>query len=182
MGSKVTIVLANGFEETEALVPADVMRRAGLEVTLLSINAERNVTSAHNITVVADRTLADGFPEYDLIILPGGMPGTKNLFECAQLTEELKKAYSKGKKLSAICAAPMILGQLGMLMGRRATAFPGFEQYLDGATQIGGRVVTDGPITTGISAGAAFEFGLELISVLEGTEKSKQIADAIILK
>ncbi|MBP5366246.1 MAG: DJ-1/PfpI family protein [Bacteroidales bacterium] len=182
MAKKVTIVLADGFEETEALAPADLLRRAGIEVTLLTINNEPKVTSSHKITVIADSTLSAGFGDYDLIILPGGMPGTKNLFACQPLTDELKRAYANGKRIAAICAAPMILGQLGMLRGRRATAFPGFEQYLDGASAIGGQVVTDGPITTGIGAGAALDFGLELISVLDSADKAKQIAEAIIMK
>lgn len=182
MVHNIVTILADGFEETEALAPVDLMRRCGFNVRLLTINQTVTVTSSHNITIAADDTINNGFGQYDLIMLPGGMPGTKNLFANQQLREELIKAYSENKWIAAICAAPMILGQLGMLEGRKAICYPGFEQYLEGAQLTNKQVVTDGNIITAIGAGAAFDFGLEIIKNLENIDAANKIAKSIMLK
>ncbi len=173
--------LANGFEEVEALAPLDILRRAGLAVTTVGVGGEY-ITGSHNITVKADITdadFADGAPE--CVILPGGMPGTKNLDASAVVHKAIASASARGALICAICAAPMILGKLGLLRGKNATCFPGFEDYLDGAN-IGGRAVRDGNIITGIGMGAAVEFGLEIVAALKDRETADKLAAAILAK
>ncbi len=181
MAKRVVIFLANGFEETEALAPLDVMRRAGIEVELVSIEAELTVTSSHTVKVVADSLLSDGVGDYDLVMLPGGMPGTKNLLADQRVCDEVLRAAQNGKHVAAICAAPMILGRLGLLKGKKATCFPGFEGELEGAKHINVPVVTDGNIITGRGAGAAIDFGLAIISALLSSDKSLETARQITL-
>ncbi len=173
--------LAQGFEEVEALAPLDILRRAGLAVTTVGIGGEY-ITGSHNITVKADITeadFADDAPE--CVILPGGMPGTKNLDASAVVHKAIASASERGALICAICAAPMILGKLGLLRGKNATCFPGFEEYLEGAN-IGGRAVRDGNIITGIGMGAAIEFGLEIVAALKDRETADKLAAAILAK
>ncbi len=181
MPQRVIILIADGFEETEALAPLDVMRRAGFDVQLISISESLNVCSSHNVKITADALLGDGIGEYDLLMLPGGMPGTKNLLADERVCNEVRRAAQKDKVVAAICAAPMILGRLGLLKGKKATCFPGFENELEGAKHINIPVVTDGKIITGRGAGAAVEFGLALITALDGSDKSFEIARQITL-
>lgn len=179
----VYVFLADGFEEIEALCPVDLMRRADISVTTVSISESKTVVGSHNIRVEADTVMSklriDELPE--LILLPGGMPGALNLSKDARLIELIRTSYAAGSKLGAICAAPFILGELGLLEGRSATCYPGFESQLRGAYVSGKRVVTDGGITTAIGMGASVQFGIELIRVLRGAELSEKIADAIHL-
>ena len=173
--------LANGFEEIEALMPLDLMRRAGLEVTTVGIGG-KDITGSHGITVKADITdsdLADNAPE--CVILPGGMPGTKNLDASPVVHKALDDALENNSLICAICAAPMILGKRGILRGKKATCFPGFEEYLDGAT-VGGRAVRDGRVITGIGMGAALEFGIEIVAALKGREEAEKLAAAVLAK
>ena len=173
--------LANGFEEIEALMPLDLMRRAGLEVTTVGIGG-KDITGSHGITVKADITdsnLADNAPE--CVILPGGMPGTKNLDASPVVHKALDDALENNSLLGAICAAPRILGKRGILRGKKATCFPGFEEYLEGAT-VGGRVVRDGQVITGIGMGAALEFGIEIVAALKGREEAEKLASAVLAK
>lgn len=175
--------LAAGFEETEALCPLDLLRRAGLEVSTVGIGG-KSVTGAHGITVEADMTdtayiaLRDDKP--DMIILPGGMPGTLNLDASDAVAYAIRTATESNAYLAAICAAPLILGRRGLLKGRRATCYPGFEDELVGALEIGGRVIRDGKIITAVGMGAAAEFGFELISVLKDPETAGKIREAIL--
>lgn len=175
--------LAAGFEETEALCPLDLLRRAGLKVSTVGIGG-KFVTGAHGITVEADMTdtayisLRDNNP--DMIILPGGMPGTINLDASDAVAYAIRTATESGAYLAAICAAPLILGRRGLLKGRRATCYPGFEAELVGALEIGGRVIRDGKIITAVGMGAAAEFGFELISVLKNPETAGKIREAIL--
>ena len=173
--------LANGFEEIEALMPLDLMRRAGLEVTTVGVGG-KDITGSHGITVKADITdsdFADNAPE--CVILPGGMPGTKNLDASPVVHKALDDALENNSLICAICAAPMILGKRGILRGKKATCFPGFEEYLEGAT-VGGRAVRDGQVITGIGMGAALEFGIEIVSALKGREEAEKLAAAVLAK
>lgn len=174
-------LLADGFEETEALVPVDLLRRMGDNVTLASIKEDDlKVTSAHNISVVADELISNiEIGDIDVVILPGGMPGTKNLDNDKNVHKIIEVLYEQGKLVTAICAAPMILGKKGMLEGRNVTCFPGFENDLKGATILKQHAVTDGNIITAKGAGAAIEFGLAIVEYLHGKEASEKLAETI---
>ena len=201
------LFLAPGFEEVEALAPLDLLRRAGLSVTTVAIRTadcnaildecrrigtsatnlwddDLTVTGSHGIPVTADMnegdfsTLLDESFSPEALILPGGMPGTSNLDASAAVETALTLAAAKDAYLCAICAAPMVLGKRGYLVGKRATCFPGFEEYLHGAT-VGGKVIRDGKIITAAGMGVAQEFGLEMISVLVSPEKAGEIRAAI---
>lgn len=175
------VFLANGFEEVEALAPIDLLRRASFEVTTVSITEHLAVIGSHNIPVVADVTLdACDFTDAELLVLPGGMPGTKNLAACEMLTNLLKSHASAGKPIAAICAAPSILGGLGLLEGKEAICYPGFEGALAGARISDRRVVQDGNILTAAGAGVAVEFGLAAIEMLSNAEQSDSIRKAIL--
>ena len=164
---KVALLLANGFEEIEALTPVDVLRRAGISVDMISIYDEPFVCGAHSILVKADKTYSESTPgEYDLLIIPGGMPGSLNLDKCKFTNTMIDAILNKNGRIAAICAAPLILGRRGMLNGKRAVCYPGFESELIGATIDSCGVVTDGNITTARGMGVALEFAKELVSLL----------------
>lgn len=175
--------LADGFEEIEALCPVDIMRRAGLDVTTVGIG-KKEITGSHKITVtadIADYELSDiDTKKIDLIFLPGGMPGSKNLDESATVHSALDSAIKQDSYIAAICAAPMILGKRGILNGRTAVCYPGFESYLNGATLSSKRVVVDDKIITAMGMGAATELGLKIVELLCSTEKSDALRKAII--
>ena len=173
---KVNAVMTDGTEEAELLNVVDILKRAGAEVNLVSI-AGKTVTSSHGVTLTADGTLQDTeLTDCDLLFVPGGMPGSKYLGECKALTSAIDGMLSAGKKVAAICAAPaLVLGNNGFLKGKRATCFPGFEQYMVGATVTGARVERDGSIITARGLGCAIELGLELVSILFGKDKSDEI-------
>ena len=162
--NKVFIFLANGFETVEALAPVDVMRRAGLDVVTVSITADRNVVSAQGVTVVADALLGScDFSQASAFVLPGGGVGTDNLSACEPLHAELKKAAGEGKLIAAICAAPMVLGRIGLLEGLKATCYPGCEGALFGATYTATAVEEAGNIITACGPGASFAFGFAIV-------------------
>jgi len=168
--------LATGFEDIEALAPVDIMRRAGLQVETVSITDEIVVTSAHGIGVVADRTLAEiDFDDAELLFLPGGLPGATNLDACQDLREGLLQHHRAGRPIAAICAAPLVLGHLGLLNDSRATCYPGFETELGRAQYTASLVEQDGLFITGKGPGAAMELGYVLVERL----KDKQTADAL---
>lgn len=178
---KVSIFLADGFEEVEALTPVDLLRRAGAEVTLAAVGEKKEVTGSHGITITADHLFADiDFTDIDLLVLPGGMPGTLNLKACEPLLTLLKEHDAKGKKLAAICAAPTVLGYVGLLQGKKATCYPGCEEGLTGALPVTEPVVTDGTITTSRGVGTAIPFALSLVAGLFGTEKADELAKSIV--
>ena len=181
---KVFAFLADGLEEVEALMVIDLLRRTHkIDVTMVSITGNEIVTGSHNIKIIADEVISNiDFEEGDMIFLPGGMPGTLNLGECAVLTDNIVEYNKKGKKLAAICAAPSVLGQLGVLSGKNATCYPGFEDKLTGAIYKGESVATDANVTTANGLGSALELGLELIRVLVDEESSEQVAKAIQYK
>lgn len=178
------LFLAEGFEEVEALTPIDMLRRAGCKVTTVAVGNALSVVGSHGIEVKAD-ALIDDISEDDargseLIVLPGGMPGTTNIDKSEKAHRLINAAYDNGKRLAAICAAPMILGKMGLLEGKNAVCYTGFEEYLKGATVCTQKAVTDGRITTARGAGAAIEFALELVTVICGKDVSEKIRHGII--
>ena len=172
--------LANGFEESEALSTVDVIRRAKLELKLVSIN-ETYVTSSHNVTVKADITIdqISDYEDIDAIILPGGMPGTLNLQNSEKLRDIILYCNENNKLICAICAAPMILGNLGLLKNKDATCFPGFEKELKDANVKTDKVVKDGNIITAKGAGVSFLFGYEIVAALLSQEEADDIKSAM---
>lgn len=176
----VYLFLANGFEEIEALAPLDLLRRAGVKVTTVGIGGT-NITGAHNITVVADVCDSNAaFSDIEAVILPGGMPGAKNLDDSPIVDEVLKVAEQQQAYLCAICAAPMVLGHRGYLKGCNATCFPGFEDELKEARLSDCRVVTDGKRITAAGMGVATEFGLAIVGALCGYDTADKLRSAII--
>ena len=174
--------LAEGFEEVEALAPLDLIRRAGLEIKTVGVGS-KTIVGSHGIPVVADMTadeLSDDTP--DMVILPGGMPGTKNLDACETVHKVIADAIGNDAYICAICAAPMILGKLGLVRGKNAVCYPGFEKYLDGATVSDKKVVRDGKIITAKGMGAAVEFGLAIVEALRGAKTADELAIATIAK
>ena len=174
--------LAEGFEEVEALAPLDLIRRAGLEIKTVGVGA-KVITGSHGIPVTADMTdaeFADNAP--DMVILPGGMPGTKNLDASETVHKAIADAMKNDAYLCAICAAPMILGKLGLVRGKNAVCYPGFEEYLDGATIPDKKVVRDGKIITAKGMGAGIEFGLAIVSALKDEKAADDLAVATISK
>lgn len=170
------MLLADGFEETEALLPLDLLRRAGLPVKTVAITANP-VVGSHGIPVLADITPSEATEAIDLLIFPGGLPGATNLDASPEAEALLRRAIAENARIAAICAAPMIFGKRGLLNGKRAICYPGFEEYLTGAEIAkDARVVTDSLITTGIGMGAAAEFGLELVSLLASPEAADKLA------
>ena len=175
--------LANGFEEVEALAPLDLLRRAGCDVTTVGVGGGDTIVGAHGIAVgadIPDTMFRDSKPE--MIILPGGMPGTRHLDESRTVDAALRSAINTGAYIGAICAAPMVLGKRGYLKGKAAVCFPGFEEYLDGAIlqPKGVKVITDGKIITAVGMGAAVEFGLALVRVLKGDGAASSLCSAIL--
>lgn len=177
------IFLAPGFEECEALIVVDVCRRAGLSIQIISISGEKTVVSSHNVSVVADCILSEvDFDTLDMIILPGGMPGTKNLEACEPLMEQVDAFYKAGKCVSAICAAPSIFGHKGFLNGRDAVSYPSFESHLEGARVLKEPVAVSDHVTTSRGLGTALDFGLAIVERYCGKEKADEIATAVVYK
>lgn len=173
--------LANGFEDIEALAPVDIMRRAGLQVETVSITDEIVVTSAHGVGIVADKTLAEiDFDDAELMFLPGGMPGATNLDACQDLREGLTQHFKAGRPIAAICAAPLVLGHLGILEGKKATCYPGFEGELRGADYTAALVEQDGQVITGKGPGAAMELGYTLVERLVSREVADQLRQGMM--
>lgn len=157
------VMFADGFEETEALAPVDVLRRCGLEVTTVSVTEEIIVEGAHGVPVVAEALIGEtDFSDADAIIIPGGMPGAATLAAHTGVQQVLRQQAERGKLCCAICAGPMGMGQLGLLAGRKATCYPGFEEHLTGAEYTGTLVQEDGPFITAKGPAAAFEFGFTI--------------------
>lgn len=171
------VFLADGFEETEAIAPIDIIRRAEKDVITVGIGSD-TVRSSHGITMLADITdmqvqLDD---RLEMIVLPGGMPGTLNLEKSPVVQAAIDYCVDKNIPIAAICAAPSILGKKGLLKGKKAICFPGFEGFLEGAEISSESVVTDGNITTGVGPGAAIDFGLRLVEILVNDKKAAKVA------
>lgn len=177
------VFLADGFEEVEALATVDVLRRCGIEVQTVSISYSEEVTGAHGIIVKADKVLDYSMlQDADFLILPGGLPGATNLRDCEALQEVLKQHAAKGGNLAAICAAPMVLGGLGLLEGKEATCYPGFEKYMIGAKPGSLPVVQDGNVITGKGPAFAFAFGLKIAEAIKGKEVARNVAAGMLLQ
>ena len=177
----IVLLLADGFEEIEALTPLDMLRRAGVNVTSVSISDELAVTGAHGITVIADLTKDSlDLSCIDFVIFPGGMPGAKNLDESEFTDKIISEVLKNGGRLAAICAAPMIFGHRGLLKGKTACCYPGFEKELIGANISYDPCITDGNITTARGMGAALDFAEELITLVKGADVCEKISSAII--
>lgn len=182
----VYVFLADGFEEIEALAPVDLLRRAGVEVETVSIKTgEKVVNGARGISVNANITIDEvDLTKASMLVLPGGMPGTLNLLACDKLmamVDEYAKSGDNNKRVAAICAAPAkLLGARGLLEGKKAICYPGMESELLGATVTFEPAVTDGNITTSRGMGTAVEFGLELVKLLCGEEKAKQLRESVV--
>lgn len=179
--AKTAIFLADGYEEIEALAVVDVFRRAGIEMDMVSISDDLLTNGSHKIQVLADKLIKDiNFDEYDMLVLPGGLKGMQNLEACTPLMQQIDTFYENNKYIAAICASPSIFGRRGILNGRQATAYPGFEEELKGATVVDAGAVRCGHVITGRSMGSAIEFGLLLIETLLGKDKAEEIAKQIV--
>jgi 4-methyl-5(b-hydroxyethyl)-thiazole monophosphate biosynthesis len=179
--SRVCVLLADGFEEIEAVTIIDVLRRAGVEVEVLGV-ASKRVRGSHELAVEADRTLVEGAAEpWDMVVLPGGMPGAAHLRDDPAVQALIREQGRRGGKLAAICAAPIALASSGVLEGRRATCYPGFEAELAGADCRQERVVRDGPITTSRGPGTALEFALRLVADLQGEDRAASLAGKMLV-
>ena len=174
------VFLATGFEDIEAIAPVDIMRRAGLEVQTVSITGEEIVTSAHGVGIASDLLLSDvDFSSAEMLVLPGGLPGSTNLDACKPLTEAIKRHFESGGPIAAICAAPLVLGGLGLLRGKSATCYPGFEGTLEGANYTGELFTVDGNITTGEGPAAAFPFAYCLLEQLTDAQTAHDVAEGM---
>lgn len=177
----VYMFLAEGFEEIEALCPLDLMRRAGINVKTVAVGGVEFVTGSHGISVKADMkdtALSDTEPE--MVILPGGLPGTTNLEASDIVKAAIENALEKDAYVCAICAAPSVLGKRGILKGKEAICYPGFEKFLEGAKISGKKVVRDGKIITGAGMGVALDFGLAIVSALCGEEKAAELRRGVL--
>lgn len=175
----VAVHLAEGFEEIEAVSIIDILRRAEIETLVVSVTDKREVTGSHSISFTAD-TLFDevDYDQVKMIVLPGGMPGAKNLNNHPGLGKQILRFYSEGKPLGAICAAPIVFGNLQILKNKKATCYPGYEDQLIGANVTGNEIEVTGNIVTGKGAGVAIPFALRIVEML----KSKQLADSLAKK
>lgn len=181
----VYVFLAPGFEEGEAIVPIDLMLRAGISVTTVGIGADRVISGAHGISVTADRSendLASLPTDAEMILLPGGMPGTKNLDASPFVHECIRTAVERNLPLAAICAAPSVYGKLGLLRGKKATCFPGFEDMLLGAEVTGMGVSIDENVITARALGSANEFAFAIIERLKDAETAQRVRESIYFK
>lgn len=181
--NKVCVFFGTGFEEIEALTVVDLLRREKIETDMVSITAEKTVEGSHGIRVEMDRVFDEiDFEHTDVIVLPGGGAGTKNLEACEPLMRQVDRFVEEGKTVCAICAAPSILGHRGHLKGKRAIAYPGFEKELAGAKIVYEPAVTDGRIITGRGMGCAVEFGLAIVEHLKGKETAQTLAEKIVFR
>ena len=178
---KAVMLFAEGYETVEALMVVDLLRRAGVTVTMAAITEEETVRSSHGVCVGMDAVLGEvDLLSYDAIILPGGMPGTLHLGESDAVRKAVLAMHEAGKIVAAICAAPGVLGRYGLLQGKRACSFPDHEVNLTGAEVSREPVVTDGNIVTSRGLGTAMEFGLKLLELLVGPEKRDEIKEKIV--
>lgn len=181
--SEVCLFLADGFEEIEGLTVVDILRRAGIEVKMVSIMERREIQGAHQICVNADALMEEmDFSATRMLVLPGGMPGTLYLKEKESLRKLVKQFVCEGKQIAAICAAPTVFGDLGLLNGKKAVCYPGMEDGLVGADVCYENVVTDGNITTSRGMGTAIDFALRLVGLLRDEATAEHLAEQIVYK
>lgn len=180
---KIAVHLAEGFEEIEAISIIDVLRRAEFDVTVVSVTGKTEVTGSHQITVSADKLYgAVNYNEIEMIVLPGGMPGADHLNQHDGLRKKILEFNDAGKPLGAICAAPIVLGDLGILKNRTATCFPGYEDRLKGANVTGKSVEKDGNIITGRGAGVAIKFALKIVEVHKSKQAAEKLAERMVVE
>ena len=178
----VYVFFADGFEEIEAFTSVDVMRRAGLNVEMITVTPDEIVKGAHGVPVLCDKNIVNcDFFDADLILLPGGMPGAATLEKCDDLRRLILRFAEENKPIAAICAAPMVLGKLGLLKGKKATCYPGFDKYLDGADYTAALVQNDGNFITGKGPGAAMDFSFAIAEKYVGADKVKELKQAMMI-
>lgn len=176
----VYVFFADGFEEMEAFSAVDVMKRAGLQVEMVSVTPNEIVTGSHGIPVLCDKNIVNcDFFDAELILMPGGLLGATTLDACEDLHRLIQRFADENKPIAAICAAPMILGKMGLLKGRKATCYPGFDKYLEGAQYTGALVEKDGNYITGKGPAAALPFALAVVEHLLGAEKVAELKQAM---
>ena len=177
----VYVHFADGFEEIEAMTIIDLLRRAGIETETVSITGHLAVTGSHGVKVIADILFEDAvYNNCELIVLPGGLPGAENLAAHEGLREKILSFLNQGKGLAAICAAPLVLGRAGVLEGKKATCYPGFEKELKGAEAMPDDVVSDGGVITSRGPATAMPFALAIIESLKGKETADEIAEGLL--
>ena len=172
-------LLAEGFEEIEALTVVDILRRADIEVKTVSVTGSKEVTGGHGITVKSDMCI-DEAEICDMLFLPGGMPGVTNLEAESKVKVLIEECFKSGKYIAAICAAPSIIGKMGLLSDKKATCYPGFEQYLTGAETVVEAVVKDGNILTSRGAGTAAELGFSIVEIFRGNQLADKLRKGMI--
>ena len=183
MDKKIAVHLADGFEEIEAISIIDVLRRAGLRVVTVSVTGKLEVNGAHQIKVLADKLFESvDYSDVYMIVLPGGMPGASNLNAHEGLRQQIKTFVAEDKQLAAICAAPLVFGNLGILAGKQAVCYPGFESHLKGADILQVPVVESGNIITGRGPGVAIQFALKIVEKLVSAEKAEILAGQMLVK
>ena len=176
------VFLAEGFEEMEAIAPVDILRRCGASVLTVSISEDREVKGAHGITVLADALASVcNFGDADAVILPGGLPGADNLENSELVKKAVLGANEKGAICAAICAAPKVLGKFGLLKGKKATCYPGFENELSGAETTCAKVVVSDNIITACGAGAAYDFGFTLAKELGYSAEAEKVSNGMLI-
>ena len=182
MEKKVAVHLAEGFEEIEAVSIIDVLRRANIETLVVSVTNNKAVTGTHGIQITADVLFEEvDYSAVDMIVLPGGLPGSNNLKNHSGLGKQILDFHKNGKPLGAICAAPLVFGNLGILKNQKATCYPGFENQLHGAEVTGAEVETSGKIITGKGAGVAIQFALKIVESLKGKTLADELAKKMVL-
>ena len=181
--SRIAIFFAKGYEEIEALAVVDVCRRLGLTIDMVSVTEDQAVEGSHGIVVNMDKTFSQvDFGSYDMLLLPGGGEGTKNLEAHEALMAQIDAFYAAGKYIGAICAAPSIFGHKGILKGRKACSYPSFESHLEGAMVTAGPVEIDGNVVTSRGMGTAIDFGLAVAGLFVDQEKVNELAKGIVYK
>lgn len=179
---KVYVFLAEGFEEMEAVTPIDLLRRAGVDAKLVSVTGNRAVTGAHGVTYLADLLFEEIEEDADMLVLPGGLPGTTNLQAHEGLTRLLLLQHKAHKWVAAICAAPMVLGALGIVKDRHATIYPGIEDKLIGATPLTDEVVVDGNVITSRAPGTATPFAIALAELLTDEKTAAALTEDLVFR
>lgn len=181
---KVILFLAEGFEEVEALTVVDYLRRKDINVDAVSITEDNKVKGAHEILVLADKTINDikDIDDYDAVIIPGGLPGATNLRDNDKVIDVVKKVNENGKLTAAICAGPIVLERAGIIKDKKVTSYPGFEDDLKNGVYIEQNVVRDGSIITARGPALAVDFAIEIIKYLLGEEKSEELKKDILYK
>lgn len=178
----ICIFLAEGFEEMEAMFPLDILRRGGMDVKLVSVTGEKAVRGSHGVTIMADALFEDVSEEdVEMIVLPGGLPGATNLDAHAGLDKLILSFANAGKPLAAICAAPMVYGKRGLLKGKKATCYPGFDKYLEGAEYTGNMVEVVDNFILGKGPGAAPAFGFAILEKYAGAAKAQEVKNGMLI-